>query len=62
MGPVGPHCYELIAAWSTATSPVLKLRIGPPTADFGSAWSPQKSRKFQQIQPMTKVQTNSPLS
>ena len=34
-------------------SPVLKIRFGPPTADFWSVWSSQKARKFQQIQPMT---------
>ena len=33
--------------------PVLKIRFGPPTADFWSVWSSQKARKFRQIQPTT---------
>ena len=36
-------------------SPVLKIRFGPPNADFWSVWSSQKARKFRQIQPTTKV-------
>ena len=35
--------------------PVLKIRFGPPNADFWSVWSSQKARKFRQIQPTTKV-------
>ena len=34
---------------------VLEIGFGPPTADFWSIWSSQKARKFQQIQPTTKV-------
>ena len=26
--------------------PVLKVSFGPPPADFGTAWSPQKTRKL----------------
>ena len=40
---------------TTASSPVLKIRFGPPNADFWSVWSSQKARKFRQIQPTTKV-------
>ena len=36
-------------------TPVLKIRFGPPNADFWSVWSSQKARKFRQIQPTTKV-------
>ena len=34
---------------------VLKIRFGPPNADFRSVWSSQKARKFRLIQPTTKV-------
>ena len=33
--------------------PVLKVRFGPPTADFWSVWSSRKACKFWQIQPTT---------
>ena len=36
-------------------TPVLKIRFGPPNADFRSVWSSQKARKFRQIQPTTKL-------
>ena len=39
-----PHFYFL---W--AIHPVLKVRFGPPNADFWSVWSSQKARKFWQI-------------
>ena len=39
----------------SACSPVLKIQFGPPNADFWSVWSSQKTRKFRQIQPTTKV-------
>ena len=31
-------------------SPVLKIKFGPPHADFGSVWSPQKARKFRHME------------
>ena len=30
----------------TINCPVLKIEFGPPHADFGSVWSPQKAHKF----------------
>ena len=30
--------------------PFLKIEFGPPHADFGSVWSPQKARKFRHMQ------------
>ena len=32
-----------------ASSPVLEVSFGPPSADFGSIWSSQKTRKFRHL-------------
>ena len=47
--------WQKLAAFGEGINPVLKIRLGPPTADFWSVWSSQKERKFRQIQPATKV-------
>ena len=33
--------------------PFLKIEVGPPHAGFESLWSPQKARKFRNMQPTT---------
>ena len=45
--------YSINASKRETEDPVLKIRFGPPIADFWSVWSSQKARKFQQNQPTT---------
>ena len=45
----------MIGQLSAQIIPVLKIEFGPPHADFGSVWSPQKARKFRLMQPTTKM-------
>ena len=47
--------YNSYFNFMSTVAPVLKIRFGPPNADFWSVWSSQKARKLRQIQPTTKV-------
>ena len=41
--------------WVSRGCPVLKIEFGPPHADFGSIWSPQKAREFRLMQQTTEM-------